>query len=49
MQFPIDALRTVVVYLWNDEEGDYKATDPNGDHVFLDLQKLRAWLDSQVS
>ena len=46
MNFPIDALRAVLDYLWEDEEEGYR-DDPDPDHIFLELQKLKAWLESK--
>ena len=45
MEFPIDALRAVLDYLW-EEEDDYR-DNPDPDHIFLELQKLKAWLESK--
>jgi hypothetical protein len=49
MDFPIDALRAVLDYLWEDEEEDYHDNDENPGHLFVQLQKLDAWLKSQDS
>jgi hypothetical protein len=46
MKFPIDALRAVLDYLWEDEEEHYREDCSSG-HIFLELQKLKAWLESQ--
>ena len=50
MRFPIDALRAVLDYLWVRREEDYEEhyrEDCSSGHIFLDLQELKAWLESQ--
>ena len=46
MKFPSDALRAVLDYRWEDEEEHYREDRSSG-HTFLELQKLKAWLESQ--
>ena len=46
MKFPIDALRAVLDYLWEDEEEHYREDRSSG-HIFLELQKLKASLESK--
>ena len=51
MNFPIDALRAVLDYLWEEEKNyrDYEdGDDPDSsNHIYLHIQKLEAWLESQ--
>ena len=47
----IDALESVLAYLWSEEFFDYRATAPESDperqnHIFLKLEVVRRWLDS---
>ena len=46
MKFPIDALRAVLDYLWEDEEEHYREDRSSG-HIFLELKKWKAWLESK--
>ena len=46
MKFPSDALRAVLDYLWGDK-GEHYREDRSSGHIFLELQKLKAWLESQ--
>ena len=45
MKFPSDALRAVLDYLWEDEEEHRR--DRSSDHIFLEIRKLKAWLESK--
>ena len=41
-----DALQRVVMYLWNDEERDFKS-NPDDGHIFASLIRLREFLEHE--
>lgn len=48
----LDAIRSVVMYNWHDEEDDYnhEALEPGNsreNHIFTDLMTVQRWLETQ--
>jgi hypothetical protein len=46
MKFPVDALRAVLDFLWENEEEHY-LEDRSSGRIFLELKRLKAWLESK--
>ena len=41
------SVNRLLTYLWRDEENDWHASGLPDDHIFLDLERIAAWLDEE--
>ena len=42
----IEALRTILEYLHDDEKKNWQETGKPDDHIYIDILNVTAWLDS---